>query len=629
MDLSIVFMFSGQGSQYYQMGKELFQHNAVFRRWMLTLDEIVREFIGESVIGHLYDEKRRMSEPFDRVVYSYPAVFMVEYSLAQTLLQRGIEPDYVLGTSMGEFVSAALAGVTKTEESLKILVKQAECLETCCEAGGMLAIIHDVTLFNEVPLIRDNSELASVNYDSHFVISGGKQPLNDIGRYLKDNDILCQALPVAYGFHSSWIDAAAPVFKKYLREIPSRKPRIPFLSCLHGTFLQDISGDYFWDVVRKPILFPKAILELEDKGKCIYLDLGPGGTFANFAKRNLAAGSPSESYAIMTPFHQERKNLGKILQLLPARISRSEKMNKAMVTFVFPGQGSQQKGMGGELFEEFKELTAKADEILGYSVKKLCLEDAAQQLNQTEFTQPAIYTVNALCYLKRIKETGVKPDFVAGHSLGEYNALFAAGAFDFETGLKVVMKRGHLMGLTAGGGMAAVVGLNERQILDVLEKNDFRSISVANYNSPSQIVISGPKIDLDQARRVFEQVKDVKMFIPLRTSGAFHTHYMEDVKKQFEAYLDPVQFSELSIPVISNVHARPYRQSDIKQMLIQQITHPVKWTESIRYLMEKGEMKFEETGPGIVLTRLIQAIRKDATPLMIPDSENIMLNVHE
>jgi len=292
-----------------------------------------------------------------------------------------------------------------------------------------------------------------------------------------------------------------------------------------------------------------------------------------------------------------------------------------MVTYVFPGQGSQQKGMGGTLFDEFKELTAKADEILGYSIKKLCLEDASQQLNQTQFTQPALYTVNALSYLKKIKETGVKPDFVAGHSLGEYNALFAAGAFDFATGLKVAKKRGQLMSLTVGGGMAAVIGLNEQQIIDVLDKNNFRSISLANYNSPIQIVISGPKIDLDQAKRVFEGIKDVIMFVPLKTSGAFHTRYMEDVKKQFEAYLDPFQFSELSIPVISNVHARPYSQSDIKQNLIQQITHPVKWTESIRYLMGKGEMNFEEIGPGIVLTRLIQAIRKDATLLIIPDQE--------
>ena len=284
------------------------------------LDDIIREIMGESVLGHLYDEKRQMSEPFDRVVYSYPANFMVEYSLAQALIGSGIKPEYVLGTSMGEFASAALADVMKAEELLEILLKQAEYLETYCKAGGMLAIIHDVKLFNEVPLIRDNSELASVNYDSHFVISGEKKQLNDIGRYLKSSNILYQPLPVAYGFHSSYIDSAAPAFKKYLQQISYQKPRVPFISCLHGTFLEDISCDYLWDVVRMPIQFPKAIRELEKNHTCMYLDMGPGGTLANFTKRNLAGDSKSESYAIMTPFNQELNNLEKIQGLLPAKI---------------------------------------------------------------------------------------------------------------------------------------------------------------------------------------------------------------------------------------------------------------------------------------------------------------------
>lgn len=236
-----------------------------------------------------------------------------------------------------------------------------------------------------------------------------------------------------------------------------------------------------------------------------------------------------------------------------------------MVTFVFPGQGSQRKGMGGKLFDEFKELTEAADEILGYSIKRLCLEDDGSRLNLTQYTQPALYVVNALSYLKKIKETGKRPEFVAGHSLGEYNALLAAGGFDFATGLKLVKKRGELMGRATGGGMAAVIGLTEEEIMEILNRNQFRSIDIANLNTPFQIVISGPKADLDGAREIFEADQRVKMFIPLKTSGAFHSRYMEDAKREFETFISSFEFSELTIPVISNVRARPYQLSDLKQ----------------------------------------------------------------
>jgi trans-AT polyketide synthase/acyltransferase/oxidoreductase domain-containing protein len=161
--------------------------------------------------------------------------------------------------------------------------------------------------------------------------------------------------------------------------------------------------------------------------------------------------------------------------------------------------------MGAELFDEFPELTASADKILGYSIKELCTEDKKNQLNKTAFTQPALYVVNGLSYLKKLKETGKTPDYVAGHSLGEYSALFAAGAFDFETGLKLVKKRGELMGKVINGTMAAVVGLDEDRIKKILNENNFHSIDIANYNTPTQIVLSGPKESIKNAKEVFEK----------------------------------------------------------------------------------------------------------------------------
>ncbi|ARE86636.1 ACP S-malonyltransferase [Clostridium formicaceticum] len=289
-----------------------------------------------------------------------------------------------------------------------------------------------------------------------------------------------------------------------------------------------------------------------------------------------------------------------------------------MIAYVFPGQGSQYKGMGGNIFNEFNDLTAKADEILGFSIKELCMEDSGDKLGLTQYTQPALYIVNALSYLKRIKDTGVKPDYVAGHSLGEYNALFAAGAYDFETGLKLVKKRGELMSQATKGGMAAVIGLSEEKVKEVLEKNNLQSIDIANYNTPSQIVISGHKEDIEKARLFFEAAEAMS-YVVLKVSGAFHSRYMAEASKKFEEYLDSFTFSDLKIPVISNVYARPYKNNQIKKNLVEQIKNSVKWTDTIRYLMGKGEI--EQIGPGMVLTSMIKSIEREAHPLIVSDED--------
>lgn len=287
-----------------------------------------------------------------------------------------------------------------------------------------------------------------------------------------------------------------------------------------------------------------------------------------------------------------------------------------MKAFIFPGQGSQKKGMGEELFDEFNELVSKADTMLGYSVKELCLNDTHNSLNLTQFTQPALYIVNALIYYKKIKETKGKPDYVAGHSLGEYSALLASEAFDFETGLTLVQKRAELMGKAIGGGMAAIIGLDGEKIKETIEKKNLKNIYVANFNSPSQTVISGQKMDIDQVGDIFKEA-GARLYIPLKVSGAFHSRFMETAKDEFEQFLQSFQFSDLTIPIISNVEARPYTKEKIKQLLADQITHSVKWTESIRYLMGKGLNEFLEIGPGNVLTRLVGQIQKEAKPLIV------------
>ena len=218
-----------------------------------------------------------------------------------------------------------------------------------------------------------------------------------------------------------------------------------------------------------------------------------------------------------------------------------------------------------------------------------------------------MYVVNAMSYQQKIKETGQNPDFLAGHSLWEYNALQAAGVFSFEDGLKLVRKRGELMSQAENGAMAAVVNLKDKEVKECIEQNGLRNIEIANYNAPTQIVITGLSEDVKKAQSHFEKAGG--RFFPLKTSGAFHSRYMNDAKSIFEEYLQEFSFSDMQIPVISNVNARPYQQDQIKQCLSDQINHPVKWTQSMLYLLEQGEKELEEIGVGDVLTILNQKIQ--------------------
>ncbi|MGD2087055.1 MAG: ACP S-malonyltransferase [Candidatus Aminicenantes bacterium] len=294
-----------------------------------------------------------------------------------------------------------------------------------------------------------------------------------------------------------------------------------------------------------------------------------------------------------------------------------------MNVFMFPGQGSQKKGMGEDLFDEFVDLTEKADKILGYSIKNLCLEDPDGQLPQTQFTQPAVYVVNALSYLKRIR-TGSKPDYVLGHSVGEYDALFASGVVDFEAGLKLVKKRGELMARVRGGGMAAVMGLTADKVEEILKENHLENLYIANYNSSYQVVISGIKEEIDRAESVFLD-KGATHYRILDVSGAFHTPYMADAKKKFAQYVRKFKFGDIAIPIIANVTARLYRQEETNDNIIEQMTTPVKWMESIRYLLAKDVdiNDFHEiSGVGIsVVKGLAMRINHEAGPLDLSEEE--------
>lgn len=285
-----------------------------------------------------------------------------------------------------------------------------------------------------------------------------------------------------------------------------------------------------------------------------------------------------------------------------------------MVAFIFPGQGSQSKGMGAGLFDsvaEFAELEPRIDELLGYSLRRVCLEDPGGILHQTEFTQPCLYTINALEFYRH-RAAGESCEAAAGHSLGEYNALLAAGAFDFLTGLQLVQKRGELMSQARRGGMAAIIGLNPQDIDETIRSEGFSNLDTANFNTPEQIVVSGDADELQRALPAFEAA-GAQACIPLNVSAAFHSRMMREAATEFDEYLGGFHFSELAIPVISNVTAEPYPSADydktVRSALVHQIRSPVHWYQSIHRLRAMGISEFAEVGPGKVLSNMLGAIR--------------------
>lgn len=300
------------------------------------------------------------------------------------------------------------------------------------------------------------------------------------------------------------------------------------------------------------------------------------------------------------------------------------------LAYIFPGQGSQYPGMGKNLVENFpvaKLLFEEADDAMRFSISKLCFEGSTEDLQLTENTQPAILTTSAAVFRTMQSEGFPRPDFVAGHSLGEYSALFAAASLTLDAAVKTVRSRGRYMqeAVPVGtGAMAAVIGAELKTIEAVCKEAAQNQVCApANINAPNQVVIAGNSEAIDRASELLKD-RGAKRVIKLNVSAPFHCELMKPAQERLAADVKSVQFQSLAMPLVTNVDAAEIENGDAaRDSLVRQVTAPVRWLESMEMMIANGVETFVEVGPGKVLTGLMRQINGDAKCFNVEDAESL------
>ncbi|WP_437802561.1 acyltransferase domain-containing protein [Sorangium sp. So ce693] len=316
----VVFMFGGQGSQHYHMGRELFDADSTFRTWLLRGDELFRRVKGRSLIEVMFDRSRSRADPFDHISETHPAIVLVEFALAQALLVRGVEPDVLIGYSLGEFAAAAVSGVAPFEDVFMAVLRQAELVVERCSEAGMTAIIGDVRLFHDEPRLFAGCELVSVNFERHFVVAGSLGALAQVEAELRGRNVLQVRLPVRYGFHSRWLDPLARVSPALQLSSPPAPPRVALISCATTGPVSHFDHRHIWQVIRTPVRFADTIEKLEHPERYVYVDLSPSGTLATFVKNILPGHTEATVVPIMTPFGGAREMLSEAITRIDAAV---------------------------------------------------------------------------------------------------------------------------------------------------------------------------------------------------------------------------------------------------------------------------------------------------------------------
>lgn len=301
------------------------------------------------------------------------------------------------------------------------------------------------------------------------------------------------------------------------------------------------------------------------------------------------------------------------------------------IAFIFPGQGAQSVGMGKDVYEHSavgKEVYDRFDAIIGRKLTNVCFNGPEEDLKQTINTQPAILATS-LALLEALKErTDITPDFVAGHSLGEYGALYTAGVLSLDDTIKAIAKRAELMSQAKSGSMAAVLGLSQDVLEEIISGVD-GVVSIANYNTPEQLVITGEEQAVAEVSKLASE-KGAKRVIPLAVSGAFHSALMKPAGEEFALFVKDLKFNDASIPVVTNVDAKETTKgSDFEEKMPRQIYSSVYWTQIIQHMMSQGVDTMIEIGPGSVLMGLNRKISRDIKTYSVSNLEAVEKTVNE
>lgn len=319
MGKEIVFLFSGQGSQYFSMGKELFKENLIFRNSLLKQDEIAKDILGESIIEKIYPHGPTKDE-FCRLRHTHPAVFMIQYALFESLVYSGVQPSCILGMSLGEMVAHAAAGCISLENSLCSIIRQAKLIEQNCPRSLMYAVLDREETVTNNPQIREFCHTGLKNYDKHFVTVLPYSKKDGFETSMRQNKVSIFRLPIEYGFHSSLIQDAERAYKHELQNYQFKKAEIPIISCLHPSLTDNHKPTHFWNIMRNQINIGSIIGEMEKQGNYIYVDAGPSGTMSNFVKYNLHSDSQSEVFPIISALGSDNKRFEDAVDRLSAGI---------------------------------------------------------------------------------------------------------------------------------------------------------------------------------------------------------------------------------------------------------------------------------------------------------------------
>lgn len=311
-----VFMFSGQGSQYFQMGQTLFDANPNFRSHLFELDAIATPLLGNSVVDYLYYRGYKKTDVFNDTRITSPSIFMIEYALAKTLMDDGVKPHYVLGSSLGMCAAACIAGCVTPDNVIRSVIQNAAIFDSRCPNGAMVAILASPDLYDNEPALYENADMAGIYFDSSFVIAARSENLPYIFRFLKEHGHTYQQLAVSRAFHSRWIDAARTPIFKYLDNILYRHSNIPIVCCAQKTVIEEINADAIWMTMRAPIHFAQTIENMEGRGSYCYIDVGPSGSLATSLKYGLPSDSGSTVHSILSPFGRDVENYRRVASSL-------------------------------------------------------------------------------------------------------------------------------------------------------------------------------------------------------------------------------------------------------------------------------------------------------------------------